>query len=104
VTSNQLGQIRKQIDEIDEQVINLIAIRYKLVKQAAHYKTNQQDVAAPARVEQVIAKVKQFADRYGMQSSIVEELYRNMIARFIEEEGNEFEKLHSFEEDKTNEW
>ncbi|MXQ55899.1 chorismate mutase [Shimazuella alba] len=104
MATDELVQIRNQIDEIDEQVIKLIAKRYKLVKQAAYHKTNQQDVAAPARVEQVIAKVKKIADKNGMQSSIVEELYRKMIARFIEEERKEFEEFVSLGEMKNNEW
>lgn len=40
-------------------------------------------VQAPARVEQVIAKVRALAGDEGIEPDLVEALYRQMIARFV---------------------
>ncbi len=78
-----LEEVRGCIDEVDRQIVRLLAERRALVLQAARFKKDAQDVKAPARVEQVIAKVRALAEREGIDADLVEALYREMIARFI---------------------
>ena len=51
-----LADIRLEIDEIDQQLVRLIASRGELVKQASQVKKTAQEVEAPDRVAQVIDK------------------------------------------------
>lgn len=86
VRCNSLEEVRQQIDSIDHEVVGLLARRGKLVAQAAAFKQTTDDVRAPARVEQVIAKVRGIAAQTGASPQVVEQVYRAMIAAFIDEE------------------
>lgn len=79
-----LADIRLEIDEIDQQLVRLIASRGELVKQACQVKKTAQEVEAPDRVAQVIDKVSRYALETGADVRLVETLYRQMIAGFIQ--------------------
>ncbi|MCF8986965.1 chorismate mutase [Pseudomonas syringae] len=81
-----IEEVRSHIDNIDRDVVALLAERGKLVNQAAAFKKTTDDVRAPNRVEQVIAKVLAMADETGASPEVVEQVYRAMIAAFINEE------------------
>lgn len=85
-----LDEVRSNIDRIDDSIIKLIAERTKYVRQAAKFKKSEDGVKAPARVEQVIAKVRAKAEEYGADADMVEMLYREMIGRFVGMEMREF--------------
>lgn len=82
--ANSLNEVRAAIDEIDEQIVGLLAERGEFVKQAARFKKTAAQVAAPERVQQVIDKVTKLATEKGADEQLVEKLYRQMIADFIE--------------------
>lgn len=88
-----IEQVREQIDRIDREVVTLLARRGRFVTQAAAFKQDSQAVRAPARVEQVIAKVRQIADETGANAQVVEQVYRAMIAGFIDAELAEHARL-----------
>ncbi len=92
MTCKNLAEVRQHIDALDDQLIQLLAQRQQYVLQAATFKTTTTDVKDDARVEAVIAKVRQKAEHYGADPTIVEKLYREMIAGFIQMELTAFEK------------
>ena len=83
---NSLEEVRSNIDRIDRQMVALIAERGKFVKQAARFKKNSDEVQAPQRVEQVIAKVRSLATEAGADAAIAEQVWRVMIAAFVQAE------------------
>jgi len=85
VQCSSLEDVRQRIDEIDRAMVELIARRGGFVAQAARFKKDSADVRAPARVEQVIAKVRALASQRGASAEVVEQVYRAMIAAFIDE-------------------
>ncbi|MFZ5986873.1 MAG: chorismate mutase [Bacillota bacterium] len=87
-----LEEIRSNIDRIDNQIVKLIAERGLYVKQASKFKKDDQSVKAPQRVEAIISKVRALANEYGSNPDMVEKLYRQMIAGFIEMEMDEFNR------------
>lgn len=97
VRCTSIEEIRQHIDHIDRDVVALIARRGNLVTQAAAYKKTTDDVRAPARVEQVISKVRGIASDSGASPDVVERVYRAMISAFIDEEL----KTHSALKDKS---
>ena len=86
VPCSSLDEVRQRIDEIDRSLVSLLAKRGNLVTQAASFKKTTDDVKAPARVEQVIAKVRAIASETGASPEVVEQVYRAMITAFIAEE------------------
>lgn len=90
---NSIEEVRENINQIDEEIVKLIAKRAHFVKQAAKFKKNTSDVKAPARVEEVINKVRNLAKTADANEEVVENIYRTMIDSFINAEMNEFEHL-----------
>ena len=81
-----LEQVRGHIDDIDRRIVALLAERSFYVGQAAKFKRSAEEVRAPARAEQVIAKVRARAEEHGLSPEIVEQVYRAMIAAFTDAE------------------
>lgn len=86
VRCTSIEEVRGQIDSIDQEIVALLARRGEFVTQAAAFKKTTTDVRAPARVEQVIEKVRSIAEETGASPDVVESVYRAMIAAFIEQE------------------
>jgi isochorismate pyruvate lyase len=93
VTCNSLEDVRQNIDRLDGQIVTLLAERGACVAQAARFKKDRDAVKAPARVEQVIAKVRALAEAAGANPEVTEQVYRAMIAAFIEQELSEHARL-----------
>jgi len=79
-----LEEVRAAIDQIDRRLVALVAERERWVRRAARFKSSRAEVEAPARVEQVITRVRGLAEGAGASPEVVERLYRAMIAAFIE--------------------
>ncbi|MGA4323153.1 chorismate mutase [Ectopseudomonas hydrolytica] len=90
-----LDEVRQQIDSLDRQIVELLAARGGYVSQAARFKRDTDAVRAPQRVEQVIAKVRALAATVGASPEVVEQVYRAMIAAFIEAELAEHAALNT---------
>ena len=93
IECNSIDEVRNNINNIDEQIVKLIAQRSEFVKQAAKFKKDSDDVKAPKRVEEVINKVKDLAKSTSANEEVLENVYRTMINSFIKAEMKEFEKL-----------
>ncbi|MGC9216567.1 chorismate mutase [Acidithiobacillus sp.] len=83
---HSIAEIRSGIDQVDREIVALLAQRGRLVHQAARFKKTADDVKAPQRVKQVIARVKTLAEEMGADPSVVERVYRTMISAFIDAE------------------
>ena len=81
-----LEDVRANIDRIDRALVGCLAERGAYVKQAAGFKKSSDDVRAPQRVEQVVGKAKALAAELGANAMVVEQVYRAMIAAFIDAE------------------
>jgi isochorismate pyruvate lyase len=86
VTCTTLEEVRNNIDRLDQQIVTLLAERGRYVSQAARFKKDTDGVKAPQRVEQVIAKVRDLAQTMGANPEVTEQVYRAMIAAFIQQE------------------
>jgi len=81
-----IEEVRENIDRIDREIVELISQRSRYVGQAAKFKKSMQDVKAPARVEEIILKVRGLAVENHLDPDIMEKIYRTMIACFIDYE------------------
>ena len=97
---SSLEEVRSNIERIDDEIIKLIAERGNYVIEASAFKKSEAGVKAPNRVEKVIKKARNRANEYGADPDMVEALYREMIARFVKMELNEF--TNSNEKEKSN--
>jgi isochorismate pyruvate lyase len=90
-----INDVRRNIDEIDEAIVSLVAKRGAYVKQASKFKTTKAEVEAPKRVEQVLLKVAQVAECKGANVKVVQSIWQAMICAFIEVEKEELAKKFS---------
>jgi isochorismate pyruvate lyase len=95
VNCTSIEEVRSNIDRIDRQIVVLLAERGIFVKQAARFKKTTDDVKAPQRVEQVIAKVTALSQELGANPSVTEQVYRAMISGFINAELTEHAALNT---------
>jgi isochorismate pyruvate lyase len=86
VTCTTLEDVRNNIDRLDQQIVTLLAERGRYESQAARFKKDTDGVKAPQRVEQVITKVRELSETVGANPEVTEQVYRAMIAAFIEQE------------------
>jgi isochorismate pyruvate lyase len=90
-----LAEVRTNIDRIDHEIIALMAERGRYVEEAGRFKANPAAVSAPARVEEIIAKVKTIARENGLAEDVAERAYRAMIAAFEDYEREEWGKRNA---------
>lgn len=93
IVCTSIEEIRSNIDLIDRKIVELLAERGGFVKQAAGFKKTTDEVKAPQRVEQVIAKVRALAGQLGGSPEVTEAVYRAMISAFISAELQEHAEL-----------
>ncbi|KRP44943.1 isochorismate pyruvate lyase [Pseudomonas libanensis] len=86
VACTTLEEVRENIDRLDQQIVILLAERGHFVSQAARFKKDTDEVKAPQRVEQVVAKVRALSEIVGANPEVTEQVYRAMIAAFIQQE------------------
>jgi len=79
-----LDEVRDAIDAIDRRIIELLSERSGYIEQAARIKHSADEIEVPARVEEIVNNVRGLATEYGMSPDIAEDVYRVMVARFIE--------------------
>ena len=79
-----LADVRAHIDDLDTQLVALLARRQRLVEAAAGFKHDEQAVRAPDRVERVVTAVRAKAGAAGLDAAVAERVWRAMIAAFVE--------------------
>lgn len=89
-----LAEVRHPIDRVDRQLVALIAERGAYVRQAAGFKKTAEEVPAPERVAQVLAKVNTITVECGAKATVVDATWGAMIAAFIENERVHQAALH----------
>jgi isochorismate pyruvate lyase len=81
-----LEEVRTNIDRIDTAIVALMAERGRYVAAAARFKPDAARVHDGARVERIIARVKQLAAAGELPPEVAEATFRAMIAAFTEYE------------------
>ncbi|MEQ9488449.1 MAG: chorismate mutase [Alphaproteobacteria bacterium] len=85
-----MSDVRHEIDRIDRLLVELLAERQTYVARAARLKPTRDIVRDPARIEDVVEKVKIAAKEAGLSTDIAEPVWRTMIDQFISFEDREF--------------
>ena len=82
-----LRELRGQIDQLDRDIVRLLAQRARCVKDATRFKLDAHQASAPARQAEVFEKVRMLAqaqgDAFPGLPDVVEATYRSMVAAFI---------------------
>ncbi len=80
IGANPLADLRAQIDQLDDALVNLLAQRFAVLDQVVAIKARDQLPAAiPARVAQVLAHVQAKAQAAGMPVELADAVWRVII-------------------------
>ena len=88
-----LEDLRKNIDEIDLKILDLIEKRKDLVTEVVKLKKRDQ-IVDQKRIEFILNKLKVEASKRGLAIEFIEEIWTLMIKNFIEYEENIFDEIH----------
>ena len=84
MSNAELTEIRKAIDGIDAALITLFARRFDEVKKVVAVKQKHGMAAAiPARIEEIVKRVRQDADKAGFPPDVAEKIWRLLINEMI---------------------
>ena len=81
-----ITEIRTAIDQIDKNIIDLIAQRFQYVKAAAKFKTGETSVKAPDRVRAMLLQRRRWAAEFDLNPDVIEKMYAGLVNYFISEE------------------
>ena len=93
---NSLQEVRDEIDTIDAQLVELIAKRSHLIRQAAAFKNSVDEVKAQDRIDDIMQKVRTKAIEYNINPNMISELFTIMIDEMVETEIAEFRNGGNF--------
>jgi len=90
-----MAQVRQAVDAIDRLLVAVLAERQSYMDAAARIKPERAAVRDPARVEDVIAKVKAIAREAGLSEAIAEPVWRTLIEGCIAHELRAWDALRA---------
>ena len=82
--NNTLAEIRENIDKIDDQLVELLALRIYYALEALKYKKNEAEIRGCDRVQIVLDKVKQKALAKDAPSDTIVNIYKAIISELTE--------------------
>ena len=88
-----LEKLRKDIDEIDLRILDLIQKRKDLVTEVVKLKKRDQ-IVDQKRIEFILNKLKVEASKRGLAIEFIEEIWNLMIRNFIKYEEKIFDEIH----------
>jgi isochorismate pyruvate lyase len=87
-----IDDVRAEIDRLDRQIVQALGERFQYVKAIVRFKHSEAEIEAPVRRQTVLAQRRRWAEEVGFPPDAVEEMYHNLIDRFIQEEKRDWEQ------------
>ena len=81
-----IQEIRTEIDRIDRQVIALFGERFQYVQEIVRFKSNEEEVEAKPRYDEVLKIRREWAKENGINPDVVETIYKTLMKYFIDEQ------------------
>ena len=94
VECRSLADVRRHIDSYDDRIAALISKRHHFVMQAAKFKSSVAAVVVPERIEQIIARVRDIAAKYGVNPDVLEKTYRGLLSGTVADEQRHWRETH----------
>ena len=74
-----MTDVRAGVDALDQQIVDLLAVRFRFMTAAARIKADRGAVRDEGRKAQVIANAKAAAARVGVPSDVVGDLWERLV-------------------------
>jgi isochorismate pyruvate lyase len=90
-----MGEVRAGVDDVDRQMVALIARRFAFMDAAARIKQDRDAVRDEARKAEVLSKVEAASSERGVDPTLMRRIYEELIESSIAYEFEEFDRLRS---------
>ena len=91
-----LEELRKEVDKVDDMIVELIAVRNDYIKQAAGFKQSVEEIKSDERIDAVLGRVRHKALMLGVSPNMVADIYKKMIDEMVETEIAELRNRGAF--------
>lgn len=82
-----ITEVRNEIDNIDREIIHLLATRFGYVREVVKYKSNTaSSIEASDRHKEVLMTRRKWAQEAGLSPDMIEDVYDRLVKYFISEE------------------
>ena len=88
--NNQLKDIRKKLDKIDNKLLKLIKKRTKLVDIVIKIKKHKKDIVDTKRIKQILKRIKLQSKKMNIDIEITKKIWISMINAYIKYERKKF--------------
>ena len=88
-----MSEVRAGVDEVDRQLVQLMAKRQTYMAAAARIKQSREKVYDKARIDEVLAKVGQAAKKSGLSEVLAENVWKVLIKQSIDYEFEQWDKI-----------
>jgi len=96
IECSTLKEARKQIDMVDEKIVELVAFRNNYIKQIAQFKTTVEEVKSEERISDVISRVRAKAIELDLSPNLINDMFIRMIDEMVETEIAELQNTKVF--------
>tara|TARA_B100001057_G_scaffold88486_1_gene84628 strand:+ start:514 stop:795 length:282 start_codon:yes stop_codon:yes gene_type:complete len=92
MVNRNILKIRKKLDMLDNQLLNIIKIRINLVSQVLQNKTFKKDIVDKKRISVILKNISRKSKRKKIDPIITNRVWKSMISAFIDYEYRNFKK------------
>ena len=88
----QLNILRKKLDSIDNKLLKLIKVRYKVVQNVLSLKEKKSEIIDKKRINIILKNIKMKSKKNNIDVKITNKIWKSMISAFISYEYRNFKK------------
>ncbi len=88
----KLNLLRKKIDKVDLQLLQIIKKRTEIIKKVLLLKSNKNEVIDKKRISIILRRIKKESLRRNIDPKITHRIWRNMIWSYINFEKKNFKR------------
>tara|TARA_X000000368_G_C22413613_1_gene442905 strand:- start:19 stop:306 length:288 start_codon:yes stop_codon:yes gene_type:complete len=88
----KLNILRKKLDKLDHELLNVIKKRTNIVKKVVSLKLNKNEIVDKKRINQILKKIKIESLKKNIDPKITKRIWKNMIWSYIDFERRNFKK------------
>jgi len=92
MVNRNILKIRKKLDMLDNQLLDIIKIRINLVSQVLQNKTFKKDIVDKKRISVILKNISRKSKRKKIDPIITNRVWKSMISAFIDYEYRNFKK------------
>ena len=89
---NKLNKLRKSLDNIDKQLIEIIRKRTKVIDNVIKIKEFKKQIVDKKRINVILKRIKKLSVKNKVDPKVTNRIWKNMIWSYIDYERRNFKK------------